>query len=231
MSARDPDPNGAAAEPGPPRLSAVPVGDPILSPRAIELPLHRPGPVRERADAARNRTRILEAARQLFSERGVEAVSMDCVARTAGVGKGTLYRRFGDRASLARTLLEEHEIPFQEAIIRGEPPLGPGAPPEQRLRAFGPALMDVLERNSALVLASESGEPFIRFAHPVYQLYRTHVGLLLEQADPSVERSLAAEMLLAPLHAELFLYLRTKRGIELDELKRAWQQVVDRLLS
>ena len=74
-----------------------------------ELPLADGGVARERADAARNRIKILEAAERLIEERGLANVSMDDVAREACVGKGTLYRRFGDRASLALALLDEHE--------------------------------------------------------------------------------------------------------------------------
>ena len=55
----------------------------------------------ERADAARNRGKVLAAAERLFAERGPSRVSMDAVAAEAGVGKGTLFRRFGDRAGLA----------------------------------------------------------------------------------------------------------------------------------
>ena len=88
---------------------------------AFDLPLaERGGDPQERADAARNRRKILEAAQTLFAERGVECVSMDDVARAAHVGKGTLYRRFGDRASLAFALLDERERALQEACIRGE---------------------------------------------------------------------------------------------------------------
>lgn len=56
---------------------------------------------RLRADARRNRERILTAAVEVFIERGVD-VPMDDVARRAGVGVGTLYRRFPDRARLVR---------------------------------------------------------------------------------------------------------------------------------
>src|SRR3954454_3811127 len=55
----------------------------------------------ERADAARNRRKVLAAAEELFAARGVAAISMDDVAAAAGVGKGTLYRRFGDKSGLA----------------------------------------------------------------------------------------------------------------------------------
>src|SRR5271157_5410571 len=85
-------------------------------------------PVRqERADAVRNRTAILCAAERLFSRRGADGVTMDEVACAAGVGKGTLFRRFGDRCGLMRALLDERERSFQEDFIRGPAPLGPGA--------------------------------------------------------------------------------------------------------
>jgi len=59
-----------------------------------------------RRDAERNRQRILAAAAEVFTERGLEA-SLDDVARHAGVGVGTVYRRFPDKASLADALFDE----------------------------------------------------------------------------------------------------------------------------
>src|SRR3954449_10937594 len=65
----------------------------------LELPQFDSGQIpRERADAARNRRRILAAAAELVDERGIGRVSMDDVARAACVGTGTLYRRFGARS-------------------------------------------------------------------------------------------------------------------------------------
>src|SRR5687768_12523031 len=123
----------------------------------LELPVATEGAQRERADAARNRAKILAAAEALIRERGIEHVSMDDVARAAAVGKGTLYRRFGDRASLAHALLHEHETVLQEGMIRGEPPLGPGAPARERLHAFGKARLDLLERHGPILAAAEDG--------------------------------------------------------------------------
>ena len=74
-----------------------------------DLPVIQPLAVTERADAARNRQKILCSARRLIEERGLENVSMDDIAADAGVGKGTLFRRFGDRASLAHALLDATE--------------------------------------------------------------------------------------------------------------------------
>ena len=66
-----------------------------------------PGPSRPlRADAEANRQRILGAATAVFSERGL-AVPMEEIAAAAGVGVGTLYRRFPDRHHLIEALFEE----------------------------------------------------------------------------------------------------------------------------
>src|SRR5260370_11015699 len=63
-------------------------------------------PVRERRDAAAHRQQVLAAARRLFEERGVEAVTMDDIAQAAGVGKGTLYRRYADKGQLVLALMD-----------------------------------------------------------------------------------------------------------------------------
>ena len=91
----------------------------------------------ERGDAARNRTLLLDAARRLIAERGADAVTTDDIAAAAGVGKGTLFRRFGSRAGLMIVLLDEDEKVQQQAFLFGPPPLGPGAPPLDRLLAYG----------------------------------------------------------------------------------------------
>jgi AcrR family transcriptional regulator len=194
----------------------------------LELPLIQPEDAVERVDAARNRERILSSARRLFDERGAGCVSMDEVAEAAGVGKGTLFRRFGSRASLAAAVLSERERDFQDAIIRGEPPLGPGAPPQERLIAFGEALFDTLEAHSELLLAAETGPA--RFTHPAYAVHRLHVMLLLREADALCDAELLADTLLAALGAELFVYLRRIREMDLERLKSGWRELVDRSL-
>jgi AcrR family transcriptional regulator len=181
---------------------------------------------RERRDAARNRAAILAAAQRLFESEGPAAVSMERVAEEAGVGKGTIYRRFGDRASLATTLLDAGERELQEALIRGSPPLGPGAPPAERLIAFGHAWLDVLVRDGDIVLASEHGPVGTRFRGAVYASHRAHVILLLREARPGADAEYLADALLAALSAELVLFLRTDRGMDLDRVKAGWSQLV-----
>ena len=123
------------------------------------LPLLSAGPVQERADAARNRAKALAAAERLFAARGVAAVSMDDIAASAGVGKGTLYRRFGDKSGLAAALLDERESRLQAAMLGGPPPLGPGAPPADRLAAFTAAYLEFVDANLDLVAMSQTASP------------------------------------------------------------------------
>jgi AcrR family transcriptional regulator len=155
---------------------------------------------KERADAARNRARVLEAAARLFREHGVAAVSMDQVAAAAGVGKGTLFRRFGDKAGLAVALLDEHERQLQAAILSGPPPLGPGADPGTRLVAFLDAYVDFLDDNLDLVHMSETARAGARYEIGAY---------LLEQAG-TPDADYLAHALLAPLAADQRMALRTE---------------------
>jgi AcrR family transcriptional regulator len=138
--------------------------------------------VRERADAARNRLRVLEAAERLFAERGVAGVTMDDVAAAAGVGKGTLYRRFTDKGGLAVALLDERERELQSAMLSGPPPLGPGAPPVERLEAFVAAYLLLVDRQLDLVLMSQTSAPGARLRTGAHALWRQHCALLLRAA-------------------------------------------------
>jgi AcrR family transcriptional regulator len=165
----------------------------------MPLELLRTPPPRERADAARNRAAVLEAAAQLFAEQGVEAVSLDQIAAAAGVGKGTLFRRFGDKSGLAAALLDNRERVLQEAILHGRPPLGPGAPAGERLLAFIDAYLDYLLEHLALVRMSETAAPGARYRIGAYWFWHRHTTILLN-TTPDPEHT--AHALLAALAAE-----------------------------
>lgn len=165
----------------------------------------------ERADATRNRRRILAAAERLFAERGVEGVSMDDIAAAAGVGKGTLYRRFGDKSGLGIAVLDARERELQDAILRGPPPLGPGAPPGKRLHAFVDAYLDYLHRNLDLVTMCETAAPGARYRTGVYAGWRRHVELLLASCGVA-HPGLLADFVLAALAGDLQRSLLT-RGV------------------
>ncbi|HLO35531.1 MAG TPA: helix-turn-helix domain-containing protein [Candidatus Deferrimicrobium sp.] len=193
-----------------------------------ELPVLGQPPV-ERADAARNRRRILEAAERLFAERGVEAVPMDDVAAAAGVGKGTLYRRFGDRAGLGIAVLDERERELQDRILGGPPPLGPGAPPTERLTAFVEAYLAYAWRNLELLVVAETASPGARYRSGVYAGFRRHVEILLGAAG-AADPVLGAELLLAPLAGDLLRHLRLGRELEADRIGAGIQALASGLI-
>jgi AcrR family transcriptional regulator len=195
----------------------------------LELPV-ADGEPPERADARRNRLKVLSAAEKLFACHGVDNVSMDAIAAEAGVGKGTLFRRFGDRAGLAMALLHEHTVELQERIIRGPAPLGPGAPPKERLAAMARAQLALLEVHGELMAAGESGSPGARFKTGPYDFLRMHSGMLIREADPDADWELLADILLAPLATDAFFYWRRVRGHEIERIAAAYDTVVERLL-
>ena len=167
----------------------------------------------ERADAARNRRRVLDAAAALFGEHGVEGISMDAVARAAGVGKGTLFRRFGDRQGLLVALLDEAERRLQDDLLHGPPPLGPGAPAEARLVAFLEAYVALLEARGDIVRASERSSPGARLRTAAYTGWHLHVTVLLRELRPDADAATLAHVLLAPLAADTWLALRRDGGL------------------
>jgi AcrR family transcriptional regulator len=183
---------------------------------------------KERADAARNRARILAAAERLFAERGATNVSMEDVATAAGVGKGTLYRRYPDRAALAVALLDEHERRLQQHLLDGPPPLGPGAPPGERLSAFYGAMVDLIDRHLELALAAETGSA--RFRTGAYQFWRAHLRVLLRDAGVPDPGDVLAEALLAPLAAEFYQQLR-ERDVSQAQIRDGLTSLARRALA
>ena len=186
------------------------------------LPIAEPSRRPERADAARNRARVLAAAQRLFAERGATAVSMEDIARAAGVGKGTLYRRYPDRASVAVALLDDHEHALQERLLSGPPPLGPGAPPAQRLAAFYAAMIELLDQHLDLALAAGTGA--VRYRTGAYAFWRAHVHTLLTAAGVPDPDDVLAEILLAPLAVDLHRHLAS-RGASTRQLRTALERL------
>jgi AcrR family transcriptional regulator len=186
----------------------------------VERIRRAPG-IHERADAARNRQRVLDAAERLFTQRDPGSVTMEDIAREAGVGKATLYRRYPDPAAVAIALLDDHERDLQQQLLHGPPPLGPGAAPAQRLAAFYAAMLALLERHLPLALGAETGGK--RFAVGAYGFWRAHVHSLLVTAGVD-QADVLADTLLAPLSPELFRYQRFDRNQSLVQLSRglAW---------
>ena len=187
------------------------------------------GPVTERSDAARNRERLLGAARELIEECGADGLTMDRLAERAGVGKGTVFRRFGSRAGLMMTLLSDAEAEFQSRFMFGPPPLGPGAPGLERLVAFGAArIAYVLEYGELARAADESAHN--RFDVPAAVLWHRHIELLLREEGMDADPRLMAMALSATLDPERLLHAVRIHGIEPGRLAESWRELVTRVV-
>ena len=201
---------------------------PDRQPLPLLLPLHEPRP--ERGDAAANRTRILAAARTLFAERGVDATSMDAVATAACVGKGTLFRRFGDRAGLTEALLDDATAEFQDAFLSGPPPLGPGAPASARLEAFLDGLLALMDANLDFVLAAARATA-AGAQVSVHATLALFVRAMLAEIDPSLDDEVLADLLLGAASPGVVYYLRRDRGIELERIQAATRALLHGVIA
>ncbi|WP_293310167.1 TetR/AcrR family transcriptional regulator [Mycolicibacterium sp.] len=189
-----------------------------------QLPVDAP---HERGDAARNRRLLLDAARTLMAQRSPEEISTDDIVAAAGVGKGTLFRRFGSRAGLMVELLDEDERAMQQAFMFGPPPLGPQAAPLQRLVAFGRERLRFVHTHRA-VLAEINRDPDARY-NAVFAVLHTHVRVLLAAAGTTGDLDAQADALLALLDADYVTHQIDGRGRTLDELAGAWDSLAHKL--
>jgi AcrR family transcriptional regulator len=186
------------------------------------------GPPSERSDAARNRESLLAAAERLIERCGVEGVTMDALAHEAGVGKGTVFRRFESRAGLMGALLSRSEADWQAQVISGPPPLGPGAPPYERLMAFGRSRIEANLRHADLLEAAGAagGRSFA-----VLSFQATHVRYLLHEMGVTGDLPLLAGALLAPLEVTILKHLHVREGMSVDRLVAGWQDLARRVVA
>jgi AcrR family transcriptional regulator len=185
-------------------------------------------PAPERADAARNREAILAAALRLVETRGVDCVTMDTVAAEAGVGKGTLFRRFESRAGLMAAVLNTSETQWQAAVLSGPPPLGPGAPPMDRLLAFGHSRLRTNLTQAALIAAA--GHSGARSAAAV-SFANMHVRYLLGELGVRGDLLMLATAVLAPLEMVVLEQQVTREQLPIERVEAGWDDLVRRVVG
>ncbi|WP_345264892.1 TetR/AcrR family transcriptional regulator [Nocardioides nanhaiensis] len=199
-----------------------------MTPERPLLPMLGSGaPARERADAARNREALLVAARALVEEHGVAAVTTEAVAARAGVGKGTVFRRFGSREGLMAALLDHSESAWQASVITGPPPLGPGAPPLERLLAFGRSRLEATLLHSELI--SAAGQSAASSGAP-YSFVAMHVRHLLAELGVSGDLPILATAILAPLEVPILEQQVRVDGFSVERVYRGWADLVARVV-
>ena len=188
----------------------------------------------ERSDAARNRRIILEAARALFEKRGVTSVTMEEISRAAGVGKGTLYRRFPNKGVLCEALLDEPTRAFQRETM--EIVGGAGVPSLVKLDRFLDRLVGFTEENLDLLYGGEEplwgANRLARFRSPAYDWRRwTVLGLLRGAAregelEEDLDLEYLATALLAPLEVELYYHQRRVAGLSRERISAGLRSLV-----
>ncbi len=186
------------------------------------------GPVPERSDAARNREALLRAAQELIDHCGTDGVTMDAVAAKAGVGKGTVFRRFESREGLMAALLNRSETEWQAQVISGPPPLGPGAPAMDRLLAFGHSRMELNLLHARLIEAA--GRAGSR-SYAAESFAAMHVRYLLDELDVRGDIAMLATALLAPLEMVILDQLVNKENVSLERIHTAWADLVRRVVE
>jgi AcrR family transcriptional regulator len=183
-------------------------------------------PAAERSDAARNRARLLEAAERLIERHGIDAVTMGAVAAEAGVGKGTVFRRFESREGLMGALLDKSETEWQAAVMSGPPPLGPGAEPWDRLMAFGRSRLETTLKHADLI--RNAGKAGTR-SYAAYSFAAMHVRYLLAQLGVTGDLPLLATALMAPMELPILDQQVRIEGLQLDRVYRGWVDLAERI--
>jgi len=191
-------------------------------------------PPAERADAARNRRLLLATARQIVAAQGADKLTMDGLAERAGLGKGTVFRRFRTRAGIFQALLDDEERDFQQQVISGSPPLGPGAPPLDRLIAYGRARIDFLIRHREIARATLDSREQVPTGSQT-PMSRAHIRFLLgEICLGTADLDVLATQLTAALDGPLLLYLSSATltgatGQVAERLGQGWDDLVRRV--
>lgn len=191
------------------------------------LPLLGEPPVARR-DALRNAEALLVAADALIDEVGIDAVTMDAVAARAGVGKGTVFRRFESREGLMAAVLNRSEADWQRAVISGPPPLGPGAQPLDRLNAFGRSRMELNLRHADLISAAgHSGQR----SYAAVSFTAMHVRYLLTELSVGGDIPLLATALIAPLEVVVLTQQTRVERLPIDRILASWEDLVRRVVT
>lgn len=198
----------------------------VTEPRPLPL---ADAPPAERADAARNRELILAAADRIIARTGIAGLTMDEVACEAGVGKGTLFRRFESRAGLMGAILDRSEREWQRLVLSGPPPLGPGADPTARLLALGHSRVRRNLRHVDLIEAAVGHRLERNFA--VIGFVLMHVRHLLDQLDVGGDLDVLALQLVATLEPALVAHMVRDLDMSLERIDAGWDDLVRRVVG
>ncbi|MEV6581874.1 TetR/AcrR family transcriptional regulator [Streptomyces sp. NPDC051582] len=184
----------------------------------------------ERADAQRNREAVLAAADALFAaSNSPRSVSMDDIAAAAGVGKGTLFRRFGDRAGLIGAVIASRLEPLDRAVREARDETG-SSPRERVLKLLDASLRFKVENRHLMVAAEDAGlsSPY-RAGH--YGWWHGTLRAELEQVPNVRDADFTAHALLAAIRADLVTHLIEEQRMTPEGLRSSLAAYVDNVLG
>lgn len=205
---------------------------------SFELPILPSAEKSERKDAAENRQLILATASRLFAENGVENVCMSEIAKAAGVGKGTLYRRFCGKGELCLALLDTELQRFQNTVLRTfRQQTAEGLTGHQQLNWFIDHAVQFTDSHlSLMVEISEAGsENTVQDVNQPHFWMEMTVQALLhhmkEQGEISADLDLdyVTSALLSPLDARIMKAHRINRGFSTTQISHGLQSLIDSL--
>jgi AcrR family transcriptional regulator len=194
----------------------------------------------ERRDAMEHRQRILEVAQRLFARHGVEAVSMHQIALAAGIGQGTLYRRYAHKGELCMDLLCEHHEQFVEKIsalfaVKAT------APALERLDSVLTYIVDFLEEQGALLgpifmadmrdMPCDEADKRFSAQHVPFLLWLHELlsGLLSEAVEreelPPLDIPYTADAILATFHPMYYRFQRQERGFSPERILQGIRRI------
>jgi AcrR family transcriptional regulator len=191
-------------------------------------------PPPERRDAAEHRQHILVVARRLFAERGVDEVSMQQIARAAGVGQGTLYRRYTHKGELCMALLGENVARVGEELREYLASCGPSTPARAQLDYVLSRHVAFNEENapllSAMIEASCGHRRAAQYDNPIYLALHGTVETLLQRAVargelPPLDTVYVTDAILAALAIDLYIHQRTRQGFTPERIMAAIRQL------
>ncbi|WP_392897398.1 TetR/AcrR family transcriptional regulator [Streptomyces sp. LN699] len=184
----------------------------------------------ERADALRNREAVLAAADALFAASGSpQSVSMDDIAAAAGVGKGTLFRRFGDRAGLIGAVIASRLEPLRHAVREAQD--APGSSPRQRVSDLLDASLRFKIENRNLMTAAEDAGLSSPYRAEHYGWWHEVLRTALDQVPGVHDADFTAHALLAAIRADLVAHLIDEQGVDAEGLRSSLAAYIDKVLG
>lgn len=170
-----------------------------------------------RKDAERNRAAVLATAARLIAERGPDGFSMDDVAAAAGVGKGTVFRRFGDRDGLVQAVVDETSESWR---VEAEALLEAGdVPPEERVITFVATLFDHVIAALPLVIAFERVSTRSIACDADAKLTHQRLVALISQVKPGADAEYLAHALIAQVRADTLRHMVERCGLDVARVR------------